>query len=70
MIANTEKETESFPIEAKESKGGLKLEFEPKFSSLKQRSLKIGLEWTNITYTIKQKQILNGISGSAGVGEV
>jgi len=49
---------------------GLSLDFDPKFDFLAQGREPTSLEWRDLTYTIKKKEILHGLSGQANPGDV
>lgn len=53
-----------------ESGSLLRLGFNPKFESLKQKEVGITLQWSNIKYSVGPKQILNGITGVCEPGNV
>lgn len=48
----------------------LLLDFNPTFDSLKQRAGPISLSWKDLTYKIKGKTIVNGVSGRCKPGQV
>lgn len=50
--------------------GGLNLDWEANFTSLKKRDRTIALDWQDIKFSVKKKEILHGISGEARPGEV
>ena len=53
-----------------ELESGLLLDFNPTFDSLKQRGGAVTLTWKDLTYKIKGKTIVNGVSGKCKPGQV
>lgn len=49
---------------------GLRLDFEPQFTSIVGGRQTATLEWKNITYSVGKKTIMNGLSGQAFPGDV
>jgi len=57
------------PTDAEPQHGVLQLDFEPTFSTL-QSQTRVALEWRDVRYAVKQKEILKGVSGQANPGDV